>query len=61
MIKRERGRKRDIKRDKKREIERERGGDKERERERENCPELLLLFVKGGTGALASFSYLVIF
>jgi hypothetical protein len=37
---------------------------REREREREIyiyriCPELLLLFLKGMTGALASFSYLV--
>jgi hypothetical protein len=28
-------------------------------RERENCPELLFLFLKGMTGALAPFSYLV--
>ncbi len=34
---------------------------REREREkrgRENCPELLFLFLKGVTGALAPFSYL---
>jgi hypothetical protein len=46
-------------RDKKRERERK----KEKERERERCrigPELLFLFLKGMTGALAPFSYLVI-
>jgi hypothetical protein len=34
-------------------------GERERERERERCPELLFLFLKGITGALAPFSYLV--
>ncbi len=33
--------------------------ERERERERERCPELLFLFLKGITGALAPFSYLV--
>ncbi len=33
---------------------------KMRERERENCPELLFLFLKGMTGALAPFGYLVL-
>jgi hypothetical protein len=32
---------------------------KEGERERERCPEFLLLFLKGMTGALALFRYLV--
>jgi hypothetical protein len=34
-------------------------GQRERERERERFPELLSLFLKGITGALASFGYLV--
>ncbi len=36
--------------------------ERERERKRERgriCPELLFLFLKGMTGALAPFSYLV--
>jgi hypothetical protein len=39
--------------------EREREIERERKRERERCPELFL-FLKGMTGALAPFSYLVI-
>jgi hypothetical protein len=40
-------------------------GQKKRERQRERercriCPELLFLFLKGMTGALAPFSYLVL-
>jgi hypothetical protein len=44
-----------------RERERERGRERERvrKRERERCPEFLFLFLKGITGALAPFSYLV--
>jgi hypothetical protein len=42
------------------ESERERERKKERERCR-ICPELLFLFLKGMTGALATFSYLVIY
>ena len=41
-----------------REREREREGGRERERCR-ICPELLFVFLKGMTGALATFSYLV--
>jgi hypothetical protein len=38
---------------------REREGEKEKEGGgKENCPELLFLFLKGMTGALAPFSYL---
>ena len=33
--------------------------ERERERERERCPEMLFLILKGMTGALAPFSYLV--
>ncbi len=51
-------------REKKRERERERGREKEGEGERESVRKrerkLLFLFFKGMTGALASFSYLVI-
>ncbi len=39
--------------------EREREGERGRERCR-ICPELLFLFLKGMTGALAPFSYLVL-
>jgi hypothetical protein len=46
-------------RDKERERERGREGERERGRGRKNCPELLFLFLKGMTGALAPFSYLV--
>ncbi len=45
------------------ERERKRGRKREKERERERCricPELLFLFLKGMTGALAPFSYLVL-
>jgi hypothetical protein len=35
-------------------------GERERERGKENCPELLFLALKGITGALAPFSYLVV-
>ncbi len=43
-----------------RETETERERKRERERERERiCSELLFLFLKGMTGALAPFSYLV--
>ncbi len=41
-------------------IERESGGGRESEGGRERCPELLFLFFKGMTGALAPFSYLVL-
>ncbi len=49
-----------------RERERERKREKERERERKRercriCPELLFLFLKGMTGAMAPFSYLVFY
>ena len=57
---RDRERERERERERKRERERE----KERERERESskiCPELLFLFLKGVTGALAPFSYLVVY
>ncbi len=47
-------------RDRVREKERERGRERERERGKENCPELLFLALKGMTGALAPFSYLVV-
>ncbi len=45
-----------------REKDRERERKREREKERERCricPELLFLLLKGMTGALAPFSYLV--
>ncbi len=43
-----------------REKKRERETDREKKRERcRICPELLFLFLKGMTGALAPFSYLV--
>jgi hypothetical protein len=42
-----------------REREREGGRERERKKERERCPELLFLVLKGKTGALAPFSYLV--
>jgi hypothetical protein len=42
-----------------RERERERESERRREGERERCPELLFLSLKGMTGALAPFSYLV--
>jgi hypothetical protein len=55
---RERGRERERERERVRKREREK--DRERERERcRICPELLFLFLKGMTGALAPFSYLV--
>ncbi len=48
----------------KEEGEREREGEKERLREKSNMyfnsPELLFLFLKGMTGALAPFSYLIV-
>ncbi len=49
-------------REKEKEKERERKIKRETEKERERCricPELLFLFLKGMTGALAPFSYLV--
>ncbi len=52
-------------RERERERERERGRERKREREtkrekeRERCSELLFLVLKGKTGALAPFSYLV--
>ncbi len=59
-------RRREIWRERGREREGERDGGKEGERERERerercriCPKLLFLFLKGMTGALATFSYLV--
>ncbi len=69
--KKERGREREKERERKkervrkreRERVRKRESEKEGERERNkffNCPELLLLFLKGMTGALAPFSYLVV-
>ena len=48
---RERGEEREIK-----ETERKREGERDK---RERCPELLFLLLKGMTGALAPFSYLV--
>ncbi len=60
---RERERERKKERDKEREGEREREREKDRERGRERGRErereLLFLFLKGMTGALAPFSYLV--
>ncbi len=58
---RERGRKRERKRERVKEggRERERGRETEKEREKERCiicPELLSLFLKGMTGALAHIS-----
>jgi hypothetical protein len=46
-----------TKRERKR--EREKGGKRERGKEREMCMVTLFLFLKGMTGALAPFSYLV--
>ncbi len=64
---RERGRQREKEggRARKKEGEREKERERERGRERERescriCPELLSLFLKGMTGALAPFSYLVL-
>jgi hypothetical protein len=53
---------RERKRERERERERDREGGRKRgrERERERCPELFL-FLKGMTGALAPFSYLVLY
>jgi hypothetical protein len=72
VIERERERERDREREREREREKERKRERERdrvrkrergrERERERCrkcPELLFLFLKGMTGALSPFSYLV--
>ncbi len=58
---RERERERDIKREGERERERERERKREREGERggERERALIFLFLKGMTGALAPFSYLV--
>ncbi len=53
---------REREREREREKERERKRKRERERERERCricPELLFLFLKGMTGAMAPFSCLV--
>jgi hypothetical protein len=53
---------RERERERERASEREREREKERVRERERCriyPELLFLFLKGMTGALAPFSYQV--
>jgi len=45
----------------KRERQRERGREREKDIKRcRICPELLFLFLKGMTGALAPFSYLVV-
>jgi hypothetical protein len=61
-------RERERERERWRERERERGRERERKRERERekereicriCPELLFFFLKGMTGALAPFGYLV--
>jgi hypothetical protein len=67
--KREREGGRERKREGERDKEREREGGRERVKEGENssltrnklfnCPELLFLFLKGMTGTLAPFSYLV--
>ncbi len=46
-------------RERERERERDKPRERERERGRDNYPELLLLFLKLMTGALAPFSYLV--
>ncbi len=57
---REREREREKKREKEREIERERERKRESGKEGEIiCPKLLVLFLKGMSGALAPFSYLV--
>ncbi len=53
-----RERERKSERESEKEEGRERG--RERDRERDRDVELLLLFLKGMTGALAPFSYLVI-
>ncbi len=47
---------------KERETKKERKTERKRERERgrENCPEMLFLFSKGMTGALAPFNYLLL-
>ncbi len=58
-IKKERGREREKKRERGRKRERERERKREREKERENIV-ALFLFLKGMTGALAPFSYLVL-
>ncbi len=52
------GRKREGERESAKEGGRKREGERERERCR-ICPELIFLFFKGMTGALAPFSYLV--
>jgi hypothetical protein len=60
--KREKERERERQREKERDRERKREQERERERERERCricPELLFLFLKGMTGALAPFTFLV--
>jgi hypothetical protein len=52
----------ETERERKREGERERGTGREKEVGRERfriCPELLFLFLKGMTGALSPFCYLV--
>jgi hypothetical protein len=54
---RERERKREICKERAREREKEGGRDREKERERESE---IFLFLKGMTGALAPFSYLVV-
>jgi hypothetical protein len=59
----ERKREGERERERNREKERERERKREKERERERCricPELLFLFLKRMTGALAPFSYLVL-
>jgi hypothetical protein len=55
----ERERNREGVRERKREAESEKDGERENNNLYFNCPELLLLFLKGTTGALAPFSYLV--
>jgi len=57
----QREREREREKERERERERERGREREKESERcKICPELLFLFLKGMTGALAPYSYLVL-
>jgi hypothetical protein len=59
---RENGRLRDREREKEKEGERERDRERERQRQRcRKCPEWLFLFLKGMTGALAPYSYILLY
>ncbi len=62
--KRKRGREKKKEREREKERGRERGRGREKKKEGEGercriCPDFLILFLKGMTGALAPFSYLV--